>query len=140
MNETIRRREFFRKAALVTAGLFLITDAFAGPAPGEVSAGNGKPLLNPAFRMKEITSGEIELYTYLKDRKKLSELFGGLDAEIIREIVKGENPMEAAETLAFRHNLSYSECRLKIKQLTDELEHSGIIYYGEKMLVKIQEA
>jgi hypothetical protein len=140
MNEKIRRRDFFRKTAMLTAGLFVIPKIIPAVYPVENIAEKGNPLLNPAFRMKELETGELELFTHLEDKSKLSELFGGLDADIIREILNGHNPLGTIGVLAYRHNLSYPECRRKTKRLMNDLQQSGIIYFGDKMLVKIQEA
>jgi hypothetical protein len=140
MNKEMRRRDFLQKAALFTAGLFTLSEITLANNPASGLAYNQKPLLNPAFRMKALDNGELELYTHLNDRSKLSELFAGLDADIIREIVNGNNPLESAEKLAFRHNLSGKECRKKTENLLGALHQSGIVYYGDMMLVKIQEA
>jgi hypothetical protein len=139
MNKEIKRRDFLQKAALFTAGLFTLSEVTIANRPMTDLTENPKPLLNPAFKMKTLDSGELELYTHLKDKSKLSELFAGLDADIIREIVHEKNPLEFTEILAFRHNMSGPECRIRIKNLLQDLHQSGIIYYGDKMLVKIQE-
>jgi len=139
MENQMRRREFLRKAAMLTAGAFAFSGTIrAGSLPDE-EASKGNPLLNPAFRIRERDHGEIELYTYLEDKSKLSEIFAGFDADLIKSISDGKDLVKGNSMLAFRYNLSDEDCRNKTKELLNELEQSGIIYYGELMLVKIQE-
>jgi len=139
MENQMRRREFLRKAALFTAGVFAFSGTTcAGSLPGETTS-TRNPLLNPAFRIKELNHGEIELYTYLKDKSKLSEIYAGFDAEVIKSISEGKELVQENSRMAFRYNLSDEDCTNRTKELLNELQQSGIIYYGDLMLVKIQE-
>jgi hypothetical protein len=135
----MQRREFLRKAAMLTAGSMVLAGTIhAGSLPEETSP-TGKPMLNPAFRIRELSNGEIELYTHLKDKSKLSEIFAGFDADVIRSISEGKDLAMENSKLAFRYNMSEKKCRKKTDNLLNDLQKSGIIYYGELMLVKIQE-
>ena len=139
MENQMQRREFLRKAAMFTAGAFAFSGTIlAGSLPDE-NASTGNPLLNPAFRIREMDHGEIELYTNLKDKSKLSEIFAGFDADVIKNVSDGKEIVQENSILAFRYNLSDEDCKKRTKELLNELQQSGIIYYGELMLVKIQE-
>jgi hypothetical protein len=139
MENQIQRREFLRKAAMFTAAAIAFPGSLsAGSFPDE-TASTGNPLLNPAFRIKELNHGEIELYTYLKDKSKLSDIFAGFDADLLKCIAEGKVPGQEIPVLSYRYNLTEDECWRRTKELLMDLQHSGIIYYGKLMLVKIQE-
>jgi hypothetical protein len=139
MENQMQRREFLRKAAMLTAGAVVLAGTIHAGSLSEETYPSGNPLLNPAFRIRELSNGEIELYTFLKDKSKLSEIFAGFDADVIRSISEGKDLVKENSELAFRYNLTAKKCRKKTDNLLNDLQKSGIIYYGELMLVKIQE-
>jgi hypothetical protein len=139
MENQMQRREFLRKAAMLTFGALAVTGAInAGSLLGE-KAENGNPLLNPAFRIRELSNGEIELYTFLEDKSKLCEIYAGFDADVIKCIAESKDPAKENYRLAFRYNMTGEDCGNRTKELLNDLCHSGIVYYGELMLVKIAE-
>jgi hypothetical protein len=139
MNTQIQRREFLQKAALFAVGFFAFSETALAEVPGKNLKENQIPLLNPAFRMNSPNNGDLELYTFLADKSRMSYTFSGLDADILTEIANQVNPLTKIENLAEKHYLTGKECKRMITKSMKDFEKSGIIYYGELMLVKISE-
>lgn len=138
--QSIKRREFLQKAAIFSAGLLTVSGTSLAMSHNNKSLDTPIPLLNPAFKVNTFVNGELELYTYQVDRSKLSEIFSRFDADIILEILNHNNPFEKSDALATKYNLSGIQSKDWIQSLLSDFEKSGVIYYGETMLVKIQEA
>jgi len=136
MNEKhLSRRDFLRLAA-IGAGAVAVS---GGNIFAQEMLTNNTLRLNPAFRIKEISDNEIELFTQTGEGKILKHRFTGLDADLFREIAK-ENPVEPLiSVFSQKHKLSTEVCRQKVNQSLKEFESSKLIYYGDRMLVKISE-
>ena len=96
--------------------------------------------LNPAFRINEISTDTIEIFTHLGDGKRVQHRFSGLEADMFRAIDEEKKLNRTISKVAGRHHLTEAECRTQLNQFIDEFEATRLIYTGEKMLVKIVEA
>ena len=137
----LSRREFMRLAVAVGS-----TVAVAGRGygvnkdiPSDLSQADSLLRLNPAFRIKEISEEKIELYTNMTGGKFLKYPFEGLEADLFRGIEKEKEINPLITELAKKHNLTQDECQEKIQTLVKEFEGAKLIYYGEKMKVKLVE-
>ena len=139
MNTQIKRRNFLQRAASLTTGLLVLSETSLNAKSGETFDETQIPLLNPAFRVNTFNNGDLEIYTFLADKSRLSESFSGLEADIMVEITRHENPLTNIEILASNHKMEVSLCRQKTREFLEGLYNSRIIYYGEIMKVKIHE-
>jgi len=137
----LSRREFLRLAATVTGAVAMSSSTLSAFEAGSSKAPSNEaiPRLNPAFRIKEIAADEIELFTHLGDGRILKHQFKGLEADFFRQ-VNQEQPLQSIVTsLATKYKLSTETCQQQINQSLREFETAKLIYFGDKMLVKIVE-
>jgi hypothetical protein len=144
MNTNHIRRDFLKKMAALAGVLVFapsVTSSFAknfqirDKAPGE-----GKtPRINPAFRIKKLGEGSIELYTFQKPGSKLSYRYSGLEAGVLLMLMENKPLEENLDTLAAQFSLSTPVCKSMVNSSMAQFEKKGLIYYGELMLVKITE-
>jgi hypothetical protein len=95
--------------------------------------------LHPAFRIHEISSSEILLWTNLGNGEKLQHHFQGVEADLLRQVEKENRLDEQIAGIAVKNNLSESACRRLLEKSLKELAQAQLIYSGEKMLVKVVE-
>jgi hypothetical protein len=136
MDMHIERRDFLKKAALITAGFLSVSSASNAFSMNNKKL-NSIPLLNPAFNVNMYENGELEIYTFLKDKSKLSEIFVNFEADIIIEVLHHRDPFDEYPSLALKYNMSKAKSKKKIDRLLTDLEKSGIVFYGDQILVKI---
>ena len=137
----LSRREFLKYAAMSTGGVFVTVNDYAFCQSPQMSQRSldSIPRLNLAFRINEISNNRIELYTHKADGKILKHSFRELEADFLREIAKEQQLKSIIETLAKKHHFSFDVCRSRIEQSLREFEVAKLVYYGEKMLVKVVE-
>ncbi len=138
-DNVLSRRKFMQLAATVVSGTALTG---AGVLYYKNWRSNFEELemvwyLNPAFRVSDISNNELELFTHLSDGKILKHKFRGLEADILRQIEKESKIAASIEGLANKYNLSLHDCRNQISKSIKEFNEARLIYYGEKMLVKV---
>ena len=136
---TLSRREFMSVAASV-AGTALLAGGSA------VLIGKKKPdvttelwRINPAFRIKEISSNTVELFTNLGNGERLQHHFTDVEADFFRTAAREKRLDTVLESISEKNQLSLRDCRKKLNQSIREFEAAKLIYTGEKMLVKIVE-
>ncbi|MFQ5605713.1 MAG: hypothetical protein ACE5HS_20790 [bacterium] len=93
--------------------------------------------LNPAFRIKELSRNNLELFTHLSDGRELKHGFEGLEADLLRLIAEEILIDTQIEILARRHGLTFESCRKQAAKSIQEFNEARLIYTGEKMLVKV---
>jgi len=137
----ISRRKFFRLAAALAG-----TAAAAHSALAAVDAGSARGFmpsavvrLNPAFRIRNLSGDRVELFTHLPDGHVLAHQFAGCDAEVLRTIENGATIADVKTAVARLHGLSQTDVDARISSSLTELEQGRLIYYGDKMIVKIAE-
>lgn len=96
--------------------------------------------LNPAFRIKELSADAVELYTQLANSEVLRHRFRGLEADLLRQLVNEQAVDAAIPSLSEKHHLSVQDCQKEVDQTLKEFLKANLIYMGEKIPVKIQEA
>ncbi|MFQ5571555.1 MAG: hypothetical protein ACE5G0_17890 [Rhodothermales bacterium] len=136
------RRRFMRLAATLFGAVSVAGGSILAY-PQRRSSGfrNGSTVrLNPAFRIRERSPKTIELYTRLGDGRLLKHRFDGLEADLFRQIEEGQPAESLVASLAQKHDLSVAACRTITGASLQEFEEAGLVYYGDKMLVKIVEA
>ena len=135
----ISRRAFFRMAATLT-GSVVVAGATGFSLANSFEHARRLPTLtirlNPAFRIRSLSAGMIELSTHLPDGRVLAHHFSGFDAELLRGIEQGRGAAELCTELARLHNLSAQRCETSLLNSLRELETGRLVYYGEKMIVK----
>ncbi|MCX6143208.1 MAG: hypothetical protein NTZ35_08310, partial [Ignavibacteriales bacterium] len=137
----ISRRTFFRIAATLTGSVVVAGTSFSlfSSDQGNETSSPTTIRLNPAFRIKNISKNEIDLFTHLPDGHVLSHHFTGFDADVLRQIEDGNTIAGLRATLSQAHNLSQTTCEAKLVRSLKDLEKGKLIYYGDKMIVKISE-
>ena len=135
-DKNLSRRDFLRLAATV-AGAAAVTGA--GFIAFRRTRADDIPRLNPAFRIAELSANEIELYTHAGYGQVLKHKFTGLEADLLRQIDKEQEMQSLVALLAQKHSLPIDECRERINRSLRDFENAKLVYYGEKMLVKIVE-
>jgi hypothetical protein len=139
-DKTFSRREFLRLAAMVAGAAAVTGGGFVAYRETHPGAPKGIVRLNPAFRVKEISANEIELCTHLGNGEVLQHRFSGLEADLFRELANEREIEKAIPALARKHHLSVEDCKKQVNQSIQEFSQVGLVYMGEKILVKIQEA
>lgn len=137
----ISRRTFFRIAATLTGSVVVAGTSFSLFNSHQINE-TLPPLairLNPAFRIKNISKHEIDLFTHLPNGHVLTHHFTGFDADVLRQIENGNNITGLRATLSQVYSLSQTACETKLIKSLRELEKGKLIYYGDKMIVKISE-
>ena len=137
----ISRRTFFRIAATLAGSVVVAGTSYSlfSKYGGNGSLATTTIRLNPAFRIKNTSKNEIDLYTHLPDGHVLSHHFTGFDADVLRQIEQGNTIANLRATLSQVHNLSQTTCEAKLVRSLRDLEKGKLIYYGDKMIVKISE-
>jgi hypothetical protein len=92
--------------------------------------------LNPAFRIRLLSSAEIELYTHLKTGEVLAHRFSGLEADILLSISEGKTLESLIQELAGGRNMSESDCRRATAGSLKDFVDAQLIYTGDRMIVK----
>ena len=135
----LSRRDFL-KLASAGAGIFAVGASgvcLAAEPPGRDPA--DLPRLNPGFRIQSISPEAIDLYTHTGDGRTRFHRFTGLEADLFREIQKEKTIGEIFDALARKRGLSRAQCRAQMARSLKEFEAARLIYYGDKMRVKIVE-
>ncbi|QTA82827.1 tat signal-containing [Desulfonema limicola] len=131
----VSRRDFLKLAAAGTGAVLLLgNDPFFSQASGSEKH---TPHLNPGFRIKEISDNEIELFTRTGSGIILKHKFTDLEADIFREIEKQGSITSIIQAIASKHNISRELSQKKVSALLHEFEDAKLIYYGNKMIVKV---
>ena len=140
-NAPISRRTFFRMAAALTGSVVVAGTGFSlfNPAQAREKVQALAIRLNPAFRIRNISRNELDLFTHLPDGHVLTHHFTGFEADVLRHIEHGNTITGLETTLAQLYNLSQALCEQKLMKCLRELETGKLIYYGDKMIVKIAE-
>ncbi|MCP4688047.1 MAG: hypothetical protein GY859_08360 [Desulfobacterales bacterium] len=137
----LSRREFVRAAAITAAAAAAPSAAFAASAPIVRTEPGSAVLfrLNPAYRMREISGNEVELFTRGGDGRMIRKTFSGRDADLLREIA-GERGLETIiSNLCRKRSISLEACETEVKQGLVGLQKAGVVYRDKKMMVKIVE-
>jgi hypothetical protein len=71
--------------------------------------------------------------------EKQAHNFNGLEAELLKKIMKRENPAVYCTDIASKHGLNNQNYSTVVEPLLKSMEDQGYIYYGEPMLVKVLE-
>jgi hypothetical protein len=137
----VTRKEFLKRAAAISGIVIAAGGGFSvyklldnkDPVPDKFIR------LNPAFRINQISDTDIELYTHLENMEKLSHYFSGFEASLLLEINKEQKLNDVINAMVQKYAISKDECMKRIKDPIKELEEAKLIYYGDKMLVKIVE-
>ncbi len=143
-NDKMSRREFLKMAAVV-GGLALAGGGVKRSAgllrrfTGQSDSLRQEWRLNPAFRINELSTGAIELYTHLGTGELLKTTFSGLEADIFRLLDREQPVINHLPALAGRHNLSVERCRAKVRYALRDFKRSSLVYTGARMLVKVVE-
>ena len=97
------------------------------------------PRLNEAFRIKELSEEKIELFTHNGKGVIIKHQFSGVEADFFREITKEQNLKVIVENISKKHGMTERLCLQKLATSIKEFEEARLIYYGDRMLVKIVE-
>jgi hypothetical protein len=137
----LSRRDFLRLAA-TAAGAIAVTGGgfslYSKTRHGKLNS-KGTVRLNPAFRIKKISSNEIELCTHRENGEILNHQFQGLEADLLQVLAVEGDITKSIPVLAKKHQLSENNCRRQINKYLHEFSESGLVYNGEKMHVTIRE-
>ncbi len=134
--KTLTRRDFLQLAATVVGVSAICSGGFF---VFKKSKKGGIPRLNAAFRIKELSGDKIELFTNDGNGNILKHRFSGLEADFFREVAKEQDLDKILKNIAEKRKISMRECGKKLKKSLKEFEEASLIYYGDKMLVKIVE-
>ena len=133
------RREFLRLAAGI-AGTVMVTGGYTvAVKKGGEDLSRQLWRLNPAFTLREISTGEVEISTTLGNGEKLLHHFEGLEADLFRFAASERILADEVTDLARKHGIAEKECRRRLEHSLQEFSNTRLIYSGEKMLVKIVE-
>lgn len=137
----LSRREFMHLAVAVGSAVALKSPSYGANKniPSDISQADSPIRLNPAFRIKELSEEKIELYTNMANGQLIKYPFEGLEADLFRGIEQEKEIKLLIVELAKIHNLSKEECQEKIQKLIKEYQEAMLVYYGEKMKVKLVE-
>ncbi|HCA78805.1 MAG TPA: hypothetical protein DEP53_03630 [Bacteroidetes bacterium] len=137
----ISRRRFFRLAAALAGTAAVAHSGLAavdaGPARGFMPSVVVR--LNPAFRIRNLSGNRVELFTHLPDGHVLAHHFAGCEADVLKTIENGATIADVKSAIAQLHGLSQADVDARIRTSLNELEQGRLIYYGDKMIVKIAE-
>lgn len=140
-NEKLSRRNFLRYAAL-GGGLAVVSGSHLvciGKALAEQAEATAVIRLNPGFRIRDISKRKIQLYTHKENGQVLSHHFENMTADLLRGIGQEHSFDLILNDLTEKYRMPEKECRRQVMDLLQQLEKRKLIYYGEKMLVKIVE-
>jgi len=137
----ISRKSFFKLAAVFTGSIFVAASGIPidNLLKNKNTEFNKTIRLNPAFRIKNISTNKIELFCYLPNGTLLSHHFSEFEADIFRQIEDGNNFSSLNFNLAKAYHLPESKCKEKLIKSLKELKKGNLIYSGDKMKVKISE-
>ena len=137
----LSRRDFLQRAAIVGGALAITGSGYLGYLSNRSNTATDNVIarLNPAFRIKEISGQEIELFTHTTSGEVLKHKFEGLEADIFREINKEREINSIIVDLTKKHNRSKDYSKEIIQGYLTEFKKAKLIYYGEKKEVKLVE-
>jgi hypothetical protein len=139
MND-LSRREFL-KLTVIGAGVFNLSHTTSAFGMKNKIQSNMEtiPKLNPGFMIKKLSDNEIELFANKGNGKTLNYRFTGFEADLFLEIKHEKEKGLIVETLMKKYNMTRDKCLKAVDKLLRNFESKKLIYYGEKMLVKIVE-
>ncbi len=95
--------------------------------------------LNPAFRLRCLSDGQIELFTHLADGSELIHTFTGLEADVLRRTEKGEPLCSLVDAVSSTSGVPSAACRTEVATLLEEYRRAGLVYTGDLMFVTVRE-
>ncbi len=137
----IPRRKFLQRSAGMFGAVVLLAEGtpsgarprpFAGWRPDDVVR------LNPAFHLRVVDAGVIELTTRLPGGAVLSHRFDGLEAEVLTLAQAGRDSRYITMTLADRYGQRNEEVARRVSLALEEFAAAGLVYAGDPITVKIQ--
>jgi hypothetical protein len=135
-DQVVSRRDFLRLAAslggvlLAASAVPLVPGAWSSPGPTR-----SIPRLNPAFRLRELDGGGLEVFTHVSPGSRISHQFTGLEADCLRELA-AEKPLAAyVEGVAARQGLSPAAGQGAIIGMLDEFSTAGLVYFGDTRMI-----
>jgi len=137
----LQSRRQFMKAAAALVGTFVISDF----STANVLKNNDRDFtnltwhLNPAYRIKEISAEEIELYTNLGNQKQLRHKFVGVEADILRGVAVSTPIPELIREVSSKYKITNALANNRVKKYLFEFKKSHLTYTGPLMIVKISE-
>ena len=143
MRKTTNRRQFLKNISrgvipaaltfsLIRQGYSLALFSLQDPEDKSI------PRISPAYRVNVYQDGSVELFTHDASGNKKTELFNGLEADILLIILEENNPKAYNQQLGTKYSLEKEDYISKVDDALQSFENRGFIYYGEIMLVKIQ--
>ena len=136
MDRVTSRRHFLKMAAALAGSTVVVASGVSVFVRESASPLESIWRLNPAFRIKELSSTEIELFTHLKTGKLLTHRFSGLEADLLRSISEEKNLQVLVPELAREQNMTRRDCLRGITASLNDFADAQLIYTGDKMLVK----
>lgn len=135
-----RRRFLQRSAGLFGAVVLMSDDAPSGARPRPFGEWRGDDIvrLNPAFHLREVDAGVIELTTRLPGGALLSHRFVGLEAKVLTLTQAGRDSRYITLTLADRYGQPHEEVARRVSLVLEEFAAAGLVYAGDPIFVKIQ--
>ena len=137
----IPRRKFLQRSAGMFGAVVLLaegTPCGAHPRPFGEWHGDDIIRLNPAFHLREVDTGVIELTTHLPGGALLSHRFEGLEANVLTLAQAGRDSRYITMTLADRHGQPHEEVTRRVTLALEEFAAAGLVYAGDPIFVKIQ--
>jgi len=92
--------------------------------------------INPAFKIKRYSNGNVIAYKAIDDGAKVEYYFKDLNGDILLAAIRKQKLSSVILSLSRKYELSEMECRRRIKHSINVLEEWGIIVKRDKLMVK----
>ncbi len=92
--------------------------------------------INPAFKIKRYSNGNVIAYKAIDDGAKVEYNFKDLNGDILLAAIRKQKLSSVILSLSRKYELSEMECRRRIKHSINVLEEWGIIVKRDKLMVK----
>jgi hypothetical protein len=132
--ENITRRDFLTMFTI--GGFFFISggNALSGETASPI------PRLNPGFRVHVVSKTELHLVTNKGNGETAAFRLHDAEALLIRMIHAGESKEDIILAAARTFGVPMNQAKAKVNQILKQFHESKLIYYGDKMIVKIAES
>ncbi len=131
----ISRREWIRLTGMISMGLLINPLKIIS----QKAVLADQPRLNPAYRINTVSETEIELVTQTTNNRWIRHSFKDIEANVIRMIQQELTPTTMTDQLALKYQWTASDAGKKLNRVLNQLQQRQLIYFGDRMQVKINE-
>lgn len=135
----LSRRAFLGMAVKTGGAAAVMASAASWMLFNHRAGGETVARLNPAFTIARGEGSEIELVTQMTNGRTVRRAYGGLEAACLVEAQREQKIATITRSLTAAGLVSRREGRHQVEQVLGRLEQAGLVYFGERILVRISE-